>query len=238
MTDFFISVIVPTLNPGPLLDRALASIRAQGPIVREILMIDGGSSSLEYTDVAEPKVRVLGGPGVSLVEAWNLGLNSAVSPWIAFLDSDDYWFPGSLAAHEQALNRALLVTGSPHSACTGRIRYESSERRLPAQFRAHLLNETPLGWMPGSTIVRTSVAREIGPFQKDLGVASDIEWIARLREFTSVVTTDHVVLAKSVRAASVSMESSVGGTSSGYSQDLLRLARQRVTLHKSGDQAQ
>lgn len=238
MDDFVISVIVPTLNPGASLNRALHSIQSQGAAVGEILIVDGGSTSLEYDTTDPARLRVLGGPGVSLVDAWNLGIESSTSPWIAFLDSDDYWMTGCLEAHGQALHRAFDAIGEPQAACTGRIRFESTEETLPAQFRSHLLHEEPLGWMPGSTIVRKSVAREIGPFRDDLGVASDIEWIARLREFTHVVTTNHVVLTKAVRATSVSMASSSGGASSRYSQDLLRLARQRTATHNSANHAQ
>ena len=227
------SVIVPTLDPGPLLSRALTSIRLQGHHVGEILIVDGGSTSVDIGEFASHDVRILGGAGVSLVDAWNQGIESATSPWIAFLDSDDYWLPGCLSFHLQALADVREITGELPPAATGRIRFECNEAKPPAQFRSHLLDEEPVGWMPGSTVVRADEARAIGSFQSGLGVASDIEWIVRLRDHADFAITDQVVLTKNVRATSVSMASSEGGSDSPYSRDLLNLARQRVATLNS-----
>ena len=218
-----VSVVIPTLDPGANLDRCLVSVMDQGDVVCEILIVDGGSLDGSIDRVCSGPISVLGGPGVSLVDAWNLGLDRAAGEWLAFLDSDDVWLPGALASQM----RTLRETGA--DLVSGRVAYVCDEDPPPPQLRRELLTSTPIGWMPGSMLVRTSAARCAGHFRKDFGLASDIEWIDRLRSNLDWCLNDTVVLRKQVTSTSVSMlgsRSFDGG--SPLSRDLLHMLRQRL----------
>jgi hypothetical protein len=99
-----ISVVIPTYNSGEFILRTLSSVLAQTYRDFEIVVSDDGS-----TDGTLDAVRTfLGGfPGISwrLVEnshggpgaARNAGILAASGEWVAFLDSDDVWFPEKLS---------------------------------------------------------------------------------------------------------------------------------------------
>ena len=225
-----VSVVIPTLNPGANLERCLASVRDQGEMVCEILIVDGGSRDGSIDRAFPGPTSVLGGPGVSLVDAWNLGLDRAAGEWLAFLDSDDVWCPGAVNSQLHALHEAAA------DLVSGRVAYLCDEDPPPPQFRSELLMSTPIGWMPGSTMVRTVAARSAGHFRHDLGLASDIEWVDRLRSTLNWCLNDTVVLLKQVTSTSVSIRgsrSSEGG--SPLSRDLLTMLRQRLS---EGDSAE
>lgn len=218
-----VSVVIPTLDPGANLGRCLASVMDQGDMVCEVLIVDGGSRDGSIAGISSGPISVLGGPGVSLIDAWNLGLDSAAGEWLAFLDSDDEWVPGALVSQLRA------VHDSGADLVSGRVAYVCDEDPPPPQLRIDLLTSTPIGWMPGSTMVRTAAARRAGHFRQDLGLASDIEWVDRLRSTLRWCPNDSVVLRKQVTSTSVSMrgsQSSDGG--SPLSRDLLTMLRQRL----------
>jgi glycosyltransferase involved in cell wall biosynthesis len=111
------SVIIPTYNRLELLRATLNSVFAQDVPVDEVIVIDDGSldGTREFLESLGDQVRWLGqencGPGA----ARNRGIEIARGEWIAFLDSDDLWFPWSWRRYSQviAASGASLVFGSP-----------------------------------------------------------------------------------------------------------------------------
>jgi glycosyltransferase involved in cell wall biosynthesis len=98
------SVVIPTYNRRDLLDRAIASVRAQTMSDFEIIVVDDGSTDgtldlLAGLAVEEPRLRWLRndrsqGPA----GARNAGIARAEADIVAFLDSDDRWLPHKLEA--------------------------------------------------------------------------------------------------------------------------------------------
>lgn len=94
-----ISVVIPIYNRWALAERAIASVLAQEHPADEILLVnDGSTESIDFElPVSDPACRLITkvneGPGL----ARNFGAGLTKSPWIAFLDGDDEWFPGHLA---------------------------------------------------------------------------------------------------------------------------------------------
>ncbi len=100
MKDNSISVVCPAYNSAAFIIDTLKSVLAQHQLPNEVFIVDDGSSdqtvSLIESFAAENKqlpIRLFKqdhlGPGA----ARNLGIEKATSTWIAFLDSDDLWFP-------------------------------------------------------------------------------------------------------------------------------------------------
>src|SRR5262245_53825606 len=93
------SVIIPTHNRLCLLQRALGSVRNQTFRDYEVIVVDDGSSdgTWNYLGSLVPFIKALRqenrGPG----PARNLGATHATGSYLAFLDSDDLWFPWTLA---------------------------------------------------------------------------------------------------------------------------------------------
>lgn len=101
------SIIIPTYNRRALLERTLESVRAQTLTDYEIIVVDDGSDdgTAGWLRTLGPQVRCFeqsrGGPGA----ARNLALRHATGEYIAFLDSDDLWFPWSLALYAETIRK-------------------------------------------------------------------------------------------------------------------------------------
>ena len=101
------SVVIPTFNRVSLLQRTLASVEAQSFTDFEIIVVDDGSTdgTRDWLASQRPLLRVLEqanrGPGA----ARNLGAREARGDYVAFLDSDDLWFPWTLRVFADAIER-------------------------------------------------------------------------------------------------------------------------------------
>src|SRR5438876_11081070 len=107
-----VSVVIPCYNAAAHLRACVASALAQDGVgAVEVLGGDDGSAdaSRRIAESFGPPVRVLGhaggrNRGVSATR--NLCLRAALRPLVAFLDADDLWLPGHLAALVRALDEA------------------------------------------------------------------------------------------------------------------------------------
>lgn len=96
-----VAVVIPAYNAAGFVAYALASALAQRDVVREVVVVDDGS-----TDDTVGIVRAYARAGVKLIQqpnlgpsaARNAGWRAASAAWIQFLDADDFLPPGSLAS--------------------------------------------------------------------------------------------------------------------------------------------
>jgi glycosyltransferase involved in cell wall biosynthesis len=87
-----LSIITPTLNPGPVLERTIESVLSQGFDNLEHLIIDGGSSDGTLDLVHRfGHLKVVSEPDEGIFDAMNKGIAAASGDWIYFLGSDDYF---------------------------------------------------------------------------------------------------------------------------------------------------
>ena len=106
------SVIIPTFNRANLLAATLDTVFAQRFKNFEVIVVDDGSTdgTMEMLRHYGDRVRVATqdnrGPGA----ARNLGAEAARGQYLAFLDSDDLWFPWTLDVY------ASVVIGTPAPA--------------------------------------------------------------------------------------------------------------------------
>jgi glycosyltransferase involved in cell wall biosynthesis len=104
MSDSFnplISVVIPTYNHAPFLQKALLSVVNQTYSNVEVLVINNFS-----TDETEAVVSSFANPKITLhnfhnhgiiAASRNVGIKQATGKFVAFLDSDDIWYPEKLA---------------------------------------------------------------------------------------------------------------------------------------------
>ena len=90
-----VSVIVPVYNAEKYLKTCLDSLKNQSLQDIEIILVDDGStdqSSIicdEYSK-EDPRFRVIHQPNEGVAVARNVGVSAVTSPYVAFVDSDDY----------------------------------------------------------------------------------------------------------------------------------------------------
>lgn len=110
------SVVIPVYNRKRFLISTLASVQRQTVTDYEIIIIDDGSSdgTRQYLESERKDVRALfttnQGPGA----ARNLGAMHARGEYLAFLDSDDLWFPWTLGIFAQLIEshgRPAILSG-------------------------------------------------------------------------------------------------------------------------------
>ena len=95
-----VSVVIPTYNHAHFLGRALQSVLDQTYTNWEALIIDNHSQ--DDTDgvvdgFSDPRIRLLKIHNNGVIAASrNMGIREAKGEWIAFLDSDDNWYPKKL----------------------------------------------------------------------------------------------------------------------------------------------
>jgi glycosyltransferase involved in cell wall biosynthesis len=111
------SVVIPSYNRAQLLRQAVASVLAQSYQDFELIVVDDGSTdeTREVLASFDSRIRVFHqknqGPGA----ARNLGSKHASGEYLAFLDSDDLWFPWTLTTYVQIIKdrgRPTLVAGT------------------------------------------------------------------------------------------------------------------------------
>ena len=111
--DPIVSVVIPTYNHAEYLKKALESALSQTFNLIEVLVIDNNSSDdtdLVLGSFVDRRLRIIktDNKGVIAVSR-NLGIKKAVGKWIAFLDSDDFWYPNRLETIIQNLDQVEEV---------------------------------------------------------------------------------------------------------------------------------
>src|SRR5262249_534017 len=101
------SIVIPTYNRMRFLPSALKSVWRQKFQDFEVIVVDDGSTDETpiYLSSLDRKVRYIRqanrGPGA----ARNVGTQAATGDYVAFLDSDDLWFPWTLDVFRWAVQK-------------------------------------------------------------------------------------------------------------------------------------
>ena len=108
-----VSVIIPTYNRSALIVRAVASALAGTEPGDEVLVIDDGSTDDTPSRLAAfgDRIRVIRTKNKGAGAARNRGIAEARCPLIAFLDSDDEWFPDKLYLQRSVMARRTDLVG-------------------------------------------------------------------------------------------------------------------------------
>jgi GT2 family glycosyltransferase len=195
------SVVIPAYNARATLARALDSVLAQTWPAHEIIVVDDGSSDDTEEVVAAYGDRVIylqqknAGPSA----ARNRGVAAASGDWAAFLDADDWYYPGRLQAHAEIIaadpGLDFLVAGFDYRDAEGNliepsIARTSLGRRLQQQvgknghaviegetigeFIAQQFSDTRGLSLPRRTFMA------LGGFPVDLRICEDVAFLLRL----------------------------------------------------------
>src|SRR5262249_22905464 len=154
------------------------SVRAQAHGNLEIVVIDDGSTDATAEIAAAAGVRLERQPQRGAGAARNAGLALARGDFVAFLDADDLWTEGRLAAQ---LRAAASHPGD--DLFFGHVEHFISPE-IDASKAAEL--HCPPGSQPahlvGCLLARVSAFERVGGFREDLRVGEFVDWCARADE--------------------------------------------------------
>lgn len=167
------SVVIPAYDAAATLERCLNSIHAQGFSQQaQVVVVDDGSTD-HSSEVVELWAQQHSDLEVALVQQENMGLGAArnagvhrsVGQWICFLDADDYWLPGYLAAVEAAMLRQPAVQWWSFPVWEQGANWRKMRRHAPVKSVQDLLR---LGnpFVPSATVLHREVALRF-PFDTD-----------------------------------------------------------------------
>jgi len=94
-----VSVVTPSYNQGQFIERTLQSVASQTGVEIEHVVFDGGSTD-ETVDVLKefsPPVRWVSKKDKGQTDALNQGIQATDGDIIGWLNSDDVYYPGTLA---------------------------------------------------------------------------------------------------------------------------------------------
>ncbi len=179
-----VTVLIPAYNAAATLARALDSVMAQTVRPEAILVVDDGSGdSTAAIAAAHPAgarvIRHAGNRGSSA--ALTTALEAAGTDLVAFLDADDEWLPGKLAAQTAALSAeaSLVATGFVFVGADGREVWTYGEEpaaREGVAFWKTLLEHSMIA--KPTVLTRRSAIVRVGGFDPALAVAEDQDlWI-------------------------------------------------------------
>lgn len=184
------SVVIPSYNHSAWLVAALESVFAQTEPAFEIIVADDGSTD-DTPDVLrkyEGRVKVLTQRNAGPSAARNLGIAAATGDYIAFLDSDDLWFPWTLALYREVIEphaQPAMVEGAhlefdteqgpPNPADSS-----SQVSRLNSQLSPDYLASPRVTLWPSGTAIRADVLKAAGGFTPHAFNAEDCDLWLRL----------------------------------------------------------
>ena len=195
-----VSVVIPTHNRRPLLQRALRAVLAQVQVEVQVVVVNDGSSddTAEYLGaLQDPRVEHLNlSPPRKTSGARNAGLEQSRHAWVAFLDDDDVWGPRRLVSQLEA----LAVSGDVWAVSDAvlideQLNVVGVHEVVPnVDMSRELLSRNIVPGGGSGVVAQTSVVRELGGFDttKATGCEDWDLWIrlARVSPLTTVPRAD------------------------------------------------
>ncbi len=177
-----ISIVTPSFRSGRWLPLCLASVADQG-VRQEHLVQDAGSDdgTLDWLP-QDPRVRAFVEPDRGMYDAVNRGYRRARAGVLSYLNCDEQYLPGTLAAVLHFFQRhpevdilfgdCVVVDAAGNYLC---------ERRALTPQLIHTWTASNLAFLTAATFIRRRVLEEKQLwFNADLRSAGDQDWALRL----------------------------------------------------------
>jgi glycosyltransferase involved in cell wall biosynthesis len=190
-----ISIVTPCLNAAATLGESLESVRSQGYPEVEHIVVDGGSTdgTLELLEAARD-VRWISEPDEGRPDAANKGVHMSSGDVVGFLNADDAYEPGALAAVGEAFARdpeAMWVTGYCRIVDGAGQEIRRPVTRYKNLFLRHFsfpLYLTQNFVSDPATFVRREALDQVGPLDNRYRISHDYDlWLRVARRWEPVV---------------------------------------------------
>ena len=181
-----VSVIIPAFNAARYVPATLNSVRSQTFRDFEVLVVNDGSPDTPQLERAlEPfgaRIRYIQQANRGPSSARNTGIREARGKYIAFLDSDDLWFPEHLANQVSALQKdpslGLTYANGIHVEDETPVStaFDRTPQREPVTFDSLLREDSTVS--TSSTVALRRALLEAGLFDEGLHRCEDFDlWL-------------------------------------------------------------
>ncbi len=196
-----VSVIIPTFNRRDQVREAVASVCAQRGGEREVLVVDDGSTDGTHAALAAEfgaLVHIVRTENRGVAAARNLGVRCSRAALIAFLDSDDVWLTGKLAAQ-----LAFFDAHPETQICqTEEIWIRNGTRVNPAKHHRKPRGDIFAASLrlclvsPSAVMLRRALFERVGGFDETLPACEDYDLWLRIARDTPVELIDRPLVVK------------------------------------------
>lgn len=200
-----VSVAIPLYNSRRHIGATLASVLRQSMPDFEVVVVDDGStdgSGELVTAVGDPRIRLVRQPNGGVSRARSEALRQAKADLVAFLDSDDMWRPGHLAALLSLAERfpAAGLFGTAYREVGADWREDTvAEGPAPAPPDERILESYFATWASGpapfhtsSSMARRKIALDLGGFKEGYSRGEDLEFFVRMALVAPVAVSSYV----------------------------------------------
>lgn len=182
-----VSVVIPTFNRRSLIGHTVRSVLNQDGGYYEIIVVDDGSTDGTLDELAAfgDRIKILQQENLGPGAARNLGIQHASGEYIAFLDSDDLWFPWTLATYSRVItqyDRPGMIAGKLHYFASADSLEQVQITDLQCRVFGDYLTAAASGVYVGSgqAVVRRQLLLDCGGFVGGNSNAEDHDLALRL----------------------------------------------------------
>ncbi len=185
---FDCSVIIPVYNRIGLIERAIDSVACQTVPVREIIVVDDGSTDgvFDHLKTSYPDIRLLRQTRAGVSAARNTGIAASQGRWVAFLDSDDEWLPEKIERQANWLSAhpRIKICHSDEIWIRHQVRVNQKKRhqKRGGWIYQHCLPLCVIS--PSAVVIERELFQLVGTFDQTLPVCEDYDlWLRITRQF-------------------------------------------------------
>ena len=180
--------MTPSYNQGAYVERTLRSVLLQHYPNLEYIVIDGGSTDESVSVIERYEAHLaywVSEPDDGQADAINKGLRMATGEIVCWLNSDDFYFPGTLdlvasilgrnTGHVALIGNCLRVHEDGTPPVLLKASFES-RRRLLEFWKSYTMHQPSIFW-------RRELTEQIGLLNDRLEYAFDFDYWVRIAEY-------------------------------------------------------
>ncbi len=207
------SVVIATYNRAGLLAETLGSLWQQRFTDFEVIVVDDGSTddTAGLLRANEPRLTWHRQDRRGAAAARNHAARHARGHYLAFLDSDDLWFPWTLEVYARAIAEAsqlsMLIGSAANFTASGELAKVVEQPTRISTFPDYFAADDEWRcWGAGFVVVRRSLFDDAGGFSDRLTIGEDADLVMRLgtapgfAQVTAPITLGYRIHAESAMA--------------------------------------
>lgn len=178
-----VSVIIPVYNGANFIKQTVESALAQTLVPLEILVVDDGSTDATVSIVRElanfyPIIKLLYQSQGGVSKARNTAIAAAKGEIFALVDADDVWLPTYLERMTEYADQYSIVFSdyqtidSTSALLSLHKRVRANQVKLPDVLTGNFIS-------PSTMIFGRKLWESVGPYDEELEVAEDWDWLIR-----------------------------------------------------------